>query len=246
MIKIKPNAFEWVTKEANKAGRDVRDHISYIVELVFASKSGINELAENNANVRLVQYEWEFQEQMRRTKAVYQMAAAYVEHPTESNADKLKDACDIADVDYDAVIQTASNDPFSSYIAEHGTHTKLDEAVLWLRNVFSERTEIPSKDLYIIGNKLGYGEKILRRAKDALCEDLDSPLIEVAKPGPSWIWRLNPDHIGKIQPIEIARKPIATYWMNPYEADAINIIELQHSESVDSGNENPFEEFEDY
>jgi len=246
MVKVKPEVFEWAIKDANRYGRDVREHIGYLLEILYKLPNSIDEIAANNPRVKLLQHELHFQEEMRNTKAVYQMAAAYVERPTERNADRLKEACDIADVDYDAIIQTASNDPFSTYIAEHGIETKLSDAVLWLRNIFSEYSQIPSRDLYNLADKMGYGERLLRRAKNALCEDLDNPLIEVVKPGDRWIWQLRSDEIGKIKPLVIAHKPMAAYFLNPYDTDPLNIIEISSDEIVEeSGNIDMFNNFDD-
>jgi hypothetical protein len=220
-VHVKEEVYNWIVKKANSVGDEIRFHVGDMLELWYIAREEVEAgMQENPETLVALKHNAIRKKTEMRTK-VHRIASMYIQMPNEANADILKDACDAAGMHYDEVIGAAEQDPFSSIISQAYGKTKQDEAILWLTQKFNEVSTIPSTIVYQEGEKQGFSEKTLQRARNYISMDDHSPTIRSVRKPDQWVWTiLEEGEEEKYMPPPSAspsQRPQAVYFIDPLE-----------------------------
>jgi len=212
IVEIKPHVFKWIVDDANAAGEKLSKHIGNLLELMYymgdkGKKTSFTIAQANSPVTKAIVSHQELERMQQLRSIVRHMAALYTETPSEEVADKLQQACDAADLNYDDVINAATADPFSSIIASTSGKDKIDQCIIWLVDTMKEHGRIKSKELYSMATKKGFNRRMVFRVRNILLEDPETPYIDAVREGNEW-WLILKDTDNKeIKPT----KPEAIY-----------------------------------
>jgi hypothetical protein len=189
-VSVKSDVFDWLITESNKKGVNIRYYVGDLMEYLYVTRDSFNDLIAKTPDAKILFIKKSMQRQQELRASAYQIAAIYTENPTEQNADKLKEACDIANVGYDEVLQSIALDPFSSIIAQATSRTNIDKCVVWFTNLFNKQHEINSNEVYKLAHEAGYTDKTIQRVRNIINQNPESPKIISARKGRVWVMRM--------------------------------------------------------
>jgi len=182
-VRVSPETWEALIEAANKRGENPAYYIGWVLD--SAVQQGLHKLDGEEHDVfwgyRRFRKEKEDRELVRRA------AALYLEHETDEGADRLAEMCDKAGLNYDEVIQETRDDPFSSLRKQ--SVTMRDRAAEWLTRFIHENGGFALvKHVRAAAEAEGYNYAMLKRAKQAVNENRDVPMIRSEKVGVDWAW----------------------------------------------------------
>ena len=185
-VPVQDNTWKWIIDKANKYGK----RIEQCAGMMLDELAGSHIMTEYKDDGPVWDFDW-FMEKRRRERHAKIAAAIYLENPTEEGALRLERLCDDADVSYDEIVAKVSADPFSSIIANQKTATTRGECALWLIHLLQERSEgVPYSEIRQLAKEMGYSESTLRRAKNDINDNPDTPNIVYDQTGGFSTWML--------------------------------------------------------
>lgn len=188
LVDVDDETHKWLVREANKVGMSIRGYAGYLLENARAAWEPPTE--GEPERLALWNYHCALGKKNLHDLA-YRMAALYEYNPTEEMAERLAEQCELAGLDYREVMQRVADDPFSSLIAFSHNGTKLGECIRWLSKFLAgKQSGLPARVLLSLGERRGYGETMMNRAKRAMNNDPESPRIISIRMAQGWYWKL--------------------------------------------------------
>lgn len=160
---VEPDTHIWLLIQANKAGMDLRYFAGMLLDRARSSyEAGVE---SNNDAVAVFDLLSKTRAKKSMIENVYAMASIYVEHMDDVEmAQNLADACERAELDFDSVLQTTRENPFSSIAQYEIGFTKMGDCIQWITQFMAENNQVPSHAIYAVAKTKGFTEKTVRRA----------------------------------------------------------------------------------
>ena len=188
LVDVNDETHQWIVRKANEAGMSIRGYASFLLERARAEWKPPE---ESNPESQAL---WNYHQALGRKNLqdlAYRMAALYEYNQTEEMAERLAQQCEYAGLDYREVLQRVTDDPFSSLIAFSHNGTKLGECIRWLSKILAgKEMGLPARAIFALGEREGFGETMLNRAKRAMNNDLESPRVLSVREAQGWHWKL--------------------------------------------------------
>jgi hypothetical protein len=194
LIEIEPETHSWLVKRANEAGMSINGYAGYLLDDVRLTWRPPNPDTATPEQIALWNYHQVLVQDYKR-KLAYRTAAIYEQNKTEEMADRLKEQCEIAGLDYSEVMQEVEDDPYSSLVAFSHNGTKLGDCIRWLGSKLQDKEDgLPVTVLMSIGKQLGYNSTMMNRAKRAMNHDSRSPRVVSIRKSEGWCWKVKEEN----------------------------------------------------
>ena len=189
-ISVPTDVFSWVVQGANIRGLRVSEFCGILLERMKLIEG--TPLSENAATIEFDGLQ-KIKELERRRQMLLQTASIHMVNPTEESAELLKDMIERSnlDISFQEVMQIAGSHAFKSIVADAKTDTMLGQCILWLANTMSQHKKILSNDIFKLGARNGYNERMIKRAKAEIANSSDdSYTIVSSRIGNAWSWEV--------------------------------------------------------
>lgn len=110
---------------------------------------------------------------------VKQLAYNHLANPTDESAEELADACDIAGISVESVLEQMSNRPSPVHML--GENASIQRAASFLVEIMKPGELYPSNDVLSAGKDAGIKEYLLKEAKRKL-------MVDSRREGMTWYW----------------------------------------------------------
>jgi len=188
LVDVSDETHKWIVRKANEAGMSIRGYAGFLLE---RAKTEWKPPEEGGPESQAL---WNYHQALGKKNLhdlAYRMASLYEYNPTEEMAERLAQQCEFAGLDYREVIQRVADDPFSSLVAFSHNGTKLGECIRWLSKFLAgKQNGLPARVLFSLGDRQGYGETMMNRAKRAMNNDPESPRVISVRQAQGWYWKL--------------------------------------------------------
>lgn len=188
LVDVNDETHKWLVRGANERGMSIRGYAGYLIEDAKAKWKPPTEGEPGRLAL------WNYHQAVAKKNLqdlAYRMASLYEYNPTEEMAERLVQQCELVGLDYREVLQRVADDPFSSLVAFSHNGTKLGECIRWLSKFLAgKQNGLPARVLLSVGNRQGYGETMMNRAKRAMNNDPESPRVISIRQAQGWYWKL--------------------------------------------------------
>lgn len=190
-IFISQDAHSWLKMEANRLGMGIEEFSAFLIEKCAAEWEVPTK--SNNVDVQMLWNEFEIRRMMKRQRLAKSAADRYIESPSEFMANKTARQCELAGLDYNEVLSTAENDPFTSIINyETNDDSLFGKCVRWIIDfLYANGSEVSANVLKTVGSRHSFTESMIERAKRRInsMKEFDKR-IDSHRNSSGWTWRL--------------------------------------------------------
>ena len=191
LISVDPVTHEWLVSQANRTGVPVADYAGLLLDKAYINYPETQKEPQS-PDETLYQLSAKYDRQQRRQQLVLRMAAVYLDGNEDDTtvAEDLATACDAAGMDYDEVIKSSKDNPFTSLV-EHKRHNgKQGACIDWLMKVMTENKVIAVSEIVSVGEQMGFNYPMIKNAKGYINRSSAAFGIKSIRIDVGWQWVL--------------------------------------------------------